>query len=184
MNYFNPILKKRINAFTVDLAIIISMNYFLMASFTNFLKVVFFHLNIATQIYIIEKFNMMNSVSLLGIMFAYFSIFYYTTNGKTMGKMIFNLQVSNNLNEELSLKESMIRALTYTLLSPLAFLLSMPIFTKDQKGIPDYFSKTEVINITTEMAKIPETEFQLTLIDCMNENSDDDTIHEHDSKAA
>jgi len=186
MNYFNPILKKRINAFTVDLAIIVSFNYFLMASFTNFLKIVFFHLNIQTQIYLLEKFTLINSVSLLGIMFAYFSIFYFTTNGKTMGKMIFDLHIKNATDTELSLKESMVRAFSYTLLSPMAFLLTLPLFTKNLKGLPDYFSNTEVVLTPKEATTVPQTEFQLTLIDCLNESNENEIVNdsEEDAKAA
>lgn len=159
----DPILKKRVNAFTMDLFIIVAMNYFFMAAFTDFLKIVFFHFPITTQLFLIHKFKYLHSFSILSIAFAYFSIFYFTTNGQTMGKMILGLKVKSN-NPELTLNESMIRAASYIgciWFASLPFLVSF--FRKDQKGIACLFSNTKVV-LAEEAHKEHQTEFQLSLM--------------------
>lgn len=166
----DPLLKKRVNAFTFDLFLIIGMNYFLMASFTNFLKVMFFHFPIHTQLMLINKFKYIHSLSLISIMFAYFSIFYFTTNGQTMGKMITGLRVKSQ-SDEMTLKESMIRAISYVVCAWLGSVLFITSFVrKDQKSVADLLSGTsvdvEIVNKT-----VPQTEFQLTLIDCEAQNT-------------
>ena len=70
----NNLLKKRIHALTTDLFIIVVTNYFFMASFTNFLKTVFFHFPFRAQMFLIHKLAAMSSVSLMSLTFAYFSI--------------------------------------------------------------------------------------------------------------
>lgn len=140
----DPLLKKRINAFTIDLFIIVAINYFLMASFTNFLKVAFFHFPLKMQFVLINKFKYFNSLSMMSILFAYFSIFYFTTNGQSMGKMLMGLRVRSN-SDELTLKESMIRAFSYVTcvwMASIPFLISF--FRKDQLGLACLLSKTSV----------------------------------------
>ena len=55
----DPLLKKRVNAFTLDLFIVVAMNYFFMAAFTDFLKIVFFHFPITTQLFLVHKFKLL-----------------------------------------------------------------------------------------------------------------------------
>lgn len=160
----DPLLKKRVNAFTLDLFIVVAMNYFFMAAFTDFLKIVFFHFPITTQLFLVHKFKFVHSISTLSIMFAYFSIFYFTTNGQTMGKMVLGLKVTSK-NQELTLKESMIRAASYigcVWFASLPFLVSF--FRKDQKGVACIFSNTKVV-LAEEAHKEHQTEFQLSLMD-------------------
>jgi uncharacterized RDD family membrane protein YckC len=164
----DPFLKKRVNAFTIDLLIIVSVNYFLMASFTNFLKVVFFHFPIRTQMLLIHKFKFIHSVSMLSIMFAYFTLFYFCTDGQTMGKMIMNLKVKSQ-NNGMSLKEASLRSLSYIFaawFASIPFLL--PFFRKDKKSLADLFSNTEVVFIEDTL-KNAESEFQLTLLSTIEE---------------
>jgi uncharacterized RDD family membrane protein YckC len=163
----DPILKKRVHAFTFDLFLILGMNYFLMASFTDFLKVMFFHFPIHTQLMLIHKFKYIHSLSLISIMFAYFSIFYYASNGQTMGKMITGLRVKAK-NEEMSLKESLTRAFSYVVCAWFGSVLFITSFVrKDQKSVADLFSGTSVI-VDEVKASVPQTEFQLTLMDFEN----------------
>lgn len=164
----DPLLKKRVNAFTIDLCLVIGINYFIMASFTDFLKIVFFHFPIDTQIHLIQKFKYINSVSQLSIMFGYFTAFYYATNGQTMGKMLMNLKVRPQ-GEEMTLTESMKRSISYiacAMFFSFPFLLSF--FREDQKSVADIFSKTSV-EVTEEKVVVHETEFQLTLLDSIQE---------------
>lgn len=160
----DPLLKKRVNAFTLDLFIVVAMNYFFMAAFTDFLKIVFFHFPITTQLFLVHKFKFVHSISTLSIMFAYFSIFYFTTNGQTMGKMVLGLRVKSQGNE-LTLKESMMRAASYigcVWFASLPFLVSF--FRKDQKGVACLFSNTKVV-LAEEAHQEHQTEFQLSLMD-------------------
>jgi uncharacterized RDD family membrane protein YckC len=102
-------LKKRVQAFTADMFVIVLANYALMTSFTQFIKTIFFHFPFKAQLFLLHKLNMINSVSLLSIMFSYFSIFYFVTNGKTFGKMLLGLTVKS-AHDEMSLPEAMKRS--------------------------------------------------------------------------
>lgn len=89
----SEILKRRVYALTADFFIIVMTNYFLMASLTNFIQTVFFHFPIRAQIFFIQELGMLSSISLMALTFAYFSLFYFVTNGRTMGKTFFGLKV-------------------------------------------------------------------------------------------
>lgn len=161
----SDILKKRVYALTVDLSIVVITNYFLMASFTSFLKTVFFHLPIRAQLFLVHKLAMMTSVSLISLTFAYFSIFYFVTNGRTMGKTFFGLKVINP-SGEMTLKQSMQRSLAYCLCAMFgSFLFALSFVRKDQKSLADIFSSTSVDFDTIEENEqgFKGTEFQLTL---------------------
>jgi uncharacterized RDD family membrane protein YckC len=168
----NPILKKRVNAFTLDMFIIVAANYFFMAAFSDFLKVMFFHFPIQTQLLLIQKFTYVHSVSLLSLTFAYFSIFYYATNGQTMGKMIMGLRVKST-HSEMTISESMLRSISYVTCAFLgSFLFATSFIRKDMKSVADLISGTNVdLDIKTETFQT--TEFQLTLIDCQNDTEED-----------
>lgn len=138
-------LKKRVQAFTVDMFVIVLANYALMTSFTQFIKTVFFHFSFKTQFFFIHKLNTINSVTILSLMFSYFSIFYFVTNGKTFGKMLVGLKVKS-ASEEMTLPEAMKRSFSYIVCAMTgSFLFTIPYFRKDQKSLADIFSKTSVI---------------------------------------
>lgn len=160
----NTILKKRTYAFTLDLAIIVGVNYFSMAAFSDFLKIVFFHFPIHVQLTLIEKFKYVHSVSLLSFMFAYFSIFYFATNGQTMGKMILKLKV--NASKEMTLTQSMLRAISYIMCAMFgSVMFILPFIRSDKKSLADLISGTTVTE--DNAANVLETEFQLSLFDAM-----------------
>lgn len=179
---FDTVLRKRTFAFTIDLGIIITTNYFLMAAFTDFLKIVFFHFPIKTQLLLIHKFKLFNSVSVLSLMFAYFTVFYFVTNGKTMGKMLMGLTVKSE-NKEMSLKECMLRSITYIFcawFASIPFIISF--IRKDQKSLADLFSGTNVFMEEMNPINIQQTEFQLSLLDAIKE--DEVEIGNSENKAA
>lgn len=156
-------LKKRVQAFTVDMFVIILANYTLMTSVTQFIKTVFFHFPFKAQLFLINKLNTINSVTLLSLMFSYFSIFYFVTNGKTFGKMLLGLRVKSS-SEEMTLPEAMKRSLSYIVCAMTgSFLFSLPYFRKDQKSLADIFSKTSVtldeekveLQLVEEVAELP-----------------------------
>ncbi|MDO9181733.1 MAG: RDD family protein [Bacteriovorax sp.] len=162
----SDILKKRVYALTTDFFIVVITNYFLMASFTNFLKTVFFHFPLHAQLFLIHKLAMMTSVSLLSLSFAYFSIFYFVTNGRTMGKTLFGLKVISP-SGEMTLKESMQRSFAYFSCAMFgSFLFALSFIRKDDKSLADVFSGTNVVYDHNEnLSEIDVgTEFQLSLV--------------------
>lgn len=163
-----PILKKRVYAFTADLSIIVVSNYFLMAAFTHFVQTVFFHFPMRVQLFLIDKMGTMSSISLMSLTFAYFSLFYFVTNGHTMGKTLFGLKVKNPSGEEITLNQAMQRALAYfTCAITGSFLFALSYIRKDEKSLADVFSGTIVVADTPDEAV--GTEFQLSLMDAMKE---------------
>ena len=179
-------LKKRVYAFTTDMFIITISNYFIVASFTDFLKTVFFHFPLQTQLMLISKLATMTSVSLMAITFAYFSIFYYVTNGQTMGKTLFGLKVVSE-SGELSLVQSMQRAFAYFACAMTgSFLFALSFIRKDHKSLADVISKTTVIidpHQSIENLNLG-TEFQLSLVDSINEIENEHVIVKEDKQAA
>lgn len=182
----SDILKKRVYALTTDFFIVVVTNYFLMASFTNFLKTVFFHFPLHAQLFLVHKLAMMTSVSLISLTFAYFSIFYFVTNGRTMGKTLFGLKVVS-ADGELTLKQSMQRALAYFACAMFgSFLFALSFIRKDDKSLADILSGTSVAyDIKDEnIADITGTEFQLSLVEAMNEEQPEETEYFEQNKAA
>lgn len=179
------ILKKRVYALTIDLAIIVATNKFLVMSFNQFIKTVFFHLPVKVQLFLIAKTSYMTSVSLLSLTFAYFSLFYFVTNGKTMGKTLFDLKVVNADNSEMTLKQSMMRALAYlTCAFTGSFLFALSYIRKDEKSLADIFSGMYVVNDkkVTSVKEETGTEFQLALQRSMERKAEAAAAHEQTSE--
>lgn len=177
----NSILKKRVYAFTTDLSIIVVANYFFMASFNHFVQTVFFHFPIRVQLLLIHKMATLSSISLMSLTFAYFSLFYFLSNGQTMGKALLGLQVKNSNGEELTLNQSMIRAGSYFACAMTgSFLFALSFIRKDEKSLADIFSNTFVENEVIQSTK-KGTEFQLTLIKAQKEVPDTDLKTEKNS---
>jgi uncharacterized RDD family membrane protein YckC len=164
MNPSNSILKKRVYAFTTDLSIVVVANYFMMAAFTQFVQTVFFHFPIKTQLFLIHKMGTLSSISLMCFTFTYFSLFYFITNGKTMGKSLFGLQVKNVDGSEISLQQSLTRAIAYFICAIFgSFLFALSFIRKDQKSLADVLSRSVVETEALDENHI-QTEFHLALI--------------------
>jgi uncharacterized RDD family membrane protein YckC len=162
------ILKKRVYAFTADLGIVVVTNYFLMAAFSQFIHTVFFHFPFKVQLFLINKMAVMSSISLMSITFAYFSLFYFVTNGRTMGKTLFGLQVKNKDGSELTLQQSMLRAFAYfTCAMTGSFLFALSYIRKDEKSLADVFSGT-MVGVDVFEEKAQGTEFQLSLLEAQH----------------
>jgi uncharacterized RDD family membrane protein YckC len=174
------ILSKRVYAFTTDLAIIVITNYFLMAAFTRFVQTIFFHFPIRTQLFLIQKMQMMTSVSLLSLTFAYFSLFYFLTNGHTMGKTLFGIKVQSPTGE-ITLKQSILRSLAYfTCAITGSFLFALSYIRKDQKSLADVFSGTTVA--LDDEKEVKGTEFEMTLHTTLLMIRDDEMNTENSTK--
>lgn len=145
MNSETSILKKRVYAFTTDFSIIILTNYFLMTAFGQFIKTVFFHFPTKFQILLINKMGIMSSLSIMLLTFSYFSIFYFVTNGHTMGKSIFGLRVYCPTGEDITLKQSIQRSLAHFACAMTgSFLFALSFIRKDEKSLADILSNTGV----------------------------------------
>ncbi|MBC7712385.1 MAG: RDD family protein [Rhizobacter sp.] len=176
------ILQKRVYAFTADLAIITTCNYFLMAAGKSFISTMFFHFPVKFQLILIDKIEVMSSISLMSLSFAYFSLFYFLTNGHTMGKSFFGLRVKNEDGSEMTLNQSMYRALAYfTCAMTGSFLFALSFIRKDEKSLADVFSGTFVVS--DKLAESVGTEFQLTLVKELAA-SEEETEYFEENKAA
>jgi uncharacterized RDD family membrane protein YckC len=107
--------------------------------------------------------EVMTSISLMSLTFAYFSLFYFLTNGHTMGKSFFGLRVKNEDDSEITLNQSIYRALGYfTCAMTGSFLFALPFIRKDEKSLADVFSGTFVAS--DKVSERVGTEFQLALV--------------------
>ena len=162
------ILKKRVYAFTSDLGIVVVANFFLMAAFKQFIHTVFFHFPFKIQLMLINKMTFLSSVSLMSLTFTYFSLFYFVTNGRTIGKTLFGLQAKNSDGSELTLIQSMLRPLAYfTCAITGSFLFALSYIRKDQKSLADIFSNS-IVDYDIYEKKAQGTEFQLSLLEAQN----------------
>ena len=158
------LLKKRVYALTTDFFIVTMTNYFLMASFTNFLKTVFFHLSLRSQLFLVKKLSIMTSSSLLSLTFAYFTLFYFVTNGRTMGKTIFGLKVVAK-EGEITLTQAMKRSIAYITCAMFgSFLFALSFMRKDQKSLADLFSKTTVAYDVADTVEVSNNQFDLIVL--------------------
>ncbi len=187
----NDLLKKRVYALTTDFFIIVVANYSFMASFTNFVRTIFFHLSLRSQMFLINKLSVMSSISLMALTFAYFSLFYFVTNGRTMGKAVFGLRVETKDKTEMTLVQAMQRSFAYFTCSMLgSFLFALSFMRKDNKSLADMFSGTTVAFDQKEAAVVAErgTEFQLTLLKTIEEpeavNTEEEVEYFEQNKAA
>ena len=160
----HDLIKKRVYALTTDFFIVVMTNYFLMAAFTDFLKTVFFHLSLRSQLFLIKKLSIMSSSSLLSLTFAYFTLFYFVTNGRTMGKTIFGLKVVAQ-DSEITLVQSMKRAFAYIICAMFgSFLFGLSYLRKDQKSLADLFSNTSVAYDVKESEVEANNQFDLIVL--------------------
>jgi uncharacterized RDD family membrane protein YckC len=158
------LIKKRVYALTTDFFIVVMTNYFLMAAFTDFLKTVFFHLSLRSQLFLIKKLSIMSSSSLLSLTFAYFTLFYFVTNGRTMVKSIFGLKVVANQGE-MTLAQAMKRSIAYIICAMFgSFLFALSYLRKDQKSLADLFSNTTVTYESAEQEVETYSQFDLIVL--------------------
>jgi uncharacterized RDD family membrane protein YckC len=151
------ILNKRIYAFIVDLGVIYFLKFF---SLILYLKTIGFFLTalpIANKQKLFTNLNLLNNYLFIVIFIGYFLSCFFITNGRTLGKFLFNLKLVTSKEEETFIDQYLIRTFTY-LFCYLngVFLLFFPLFTKDEKGLPDWLSGTMVINDSEERIKPSE----------------------------
>lgn len=141
-------LKRRAYAFIVDLYAIVFINKFM--AFTWNSAVNNFISNLAFGKYEAAKriTSGIETISLPIIIASYFFFSYYLNDGRTFGKMLFNLKVySNNKNTQLTVLEALSRSVSYILYSYFFYLpFIINFLRKDMKSITDYVSQTTVMS--------------------------------------
>ncbi len=124
-----------------------------MFTYVNFVKAFFYQLPLVTRENVADKLSAVNLLNFLVVFCGYFLLSYYLSEGKTPGKIIFNLKVQcpHTHSDQLSLKTSVLRTLGYFITIPTGFtLLLIPYFRRDAKGIPDWLSDSFVMNADEE----------------------------------
>ncbi len=142
------ILKKRVLAFTLDLALVIIISSGITLTLTSFVSP---YLNLVNNKKILMNFNQymilfhvwMTSITLL----SYHFISYLLGNGATPGKMLFKLKISPlEVDEKLNISQCFLRSISYVFLYWGGQLfLGLPFFIKGGIGIPDWISNTQVV---------------------------------------
>ena len=138
-------LTNRINAFSIDLFLVVSLNLVLLNSFKQSYSLLTGHLpNIANTSFDFY-YPAIETLTSLIIFISYFTISFYFTNGQTLGKKIFKLKVHSRFNKEITLFDSFSRAMAYFICMLSVYtLFIIPFFRKDKKGVPDWLSHTFV----------------------------------------
>lgn len=140
--------KKRFYAFNVDLYGIIIFHKIALYSYINFINTSFDQAPMNIKNILLENMNQMYISTFMFTYFSYFLVSFFLGHGKTIGMTLFELRTvgSEDSPQELSFMESFMRALGYTvnyLLIFTPFLINL--VRKDSKGIPDFFSQTQVM---------------------------------------
>lgn len=140
--------KKRFYAFNVDLYGIIIFHKIALYSYINFVNTSFDQAPLNIKRVLLGNMNQMYISTFMFTYFSYFLVSFYLAHGKTLGMTFFSLKTVGNEDSpnELSFMESFMRTLGYTvnyLLMFTPFLINL--IRKDAKGLPDFFSQTEVM---------------------------------------
>ncbi len=141
-------LKKRFYAFCTDLFFIGIIQKALVLSYMVFVNDSFFKAPARVKEVLVDNLYQMRLQTLVFTFFSYFLISLYLGHGKTIGKTIFNLRVVSHEGDpyELSFMESFMRTMGYTTCYvAYSILFALVFLRKDERGIPDLFSQTEVL---------------------------------------
>src|SRR3989339_4828 len=142
------ILRNRVLAFITDLSIVGLLSKLTVISYIHFVELFLFYLYSDKQSAIRGRIWESESIVFSVMLIGYFLASYYTTDGQSIGKLIFNLKIRSKKHGQLSLSEAALRPVAYAfMLSLFPIVMLLPFITKSAKGIPDWFSKTEVVDI-------------------------------------
>tara|TARA_R110000868_G_scaffold175888_5_gene413121 strand:+ start:1933 stop:2484 length:552 start_codon:yes stop_codon:yes gene_type:complete len=142
------LFKHRVYAFTFDMFMIGLTSKLVMLTYTSFLKNFFHQLRYQVQDSIAAGLPVVHFSVLMTVFFSYFFLSLYTSEGKTLGKMIFGLRVYSPQKPEihLGLGEAFKRTMGYLVCYATGlFLFALPMLRNDKRGLPDMFSNTEVV---------------------------------------
>ena len=156
------LLRHRVYAFTFDMFMVAMTSKLVMFTYTSFVRSFFHQLRFQVQDSVARGIPLVHMVVLISVFFSYFFISYYTSEGKTLGKIIFGLRVYSPTSPQmnLSLGESLKRTMGYLVCYVMGlFLFALPLVRSDRRGLPDMFSNTEVTFEDHFMSEIlPESE--------------------------
>lgn len=145
------LIRKRVYATTLDLFFIGLINKAMVFTYLNFMKSFYYQLPSSLQFRIENGLTEISTLSLFVVFWGYFMMSFYWGEGRTPGKILFGLKVhSMNFKYHgqfhLTLAESLKRTSGY-FLCYLSFglLYGIALLTPDKKGIPDWFSGTQVV---------------------------------------
>ncbi|MBT6324812.1 MAG: hypothetical protein HOJ35_02495 [Bdellovibrionales bacterium] len=161
------ILKKRVLAFTLDLALVIIISSGITFTLTSFVSP---YLNLENNKNTLMNFNQymiifhvwMTSITLL----SYHFISYLLGNGATPGKMLFKLKILPlAVDQKLNISQCFLRSVSYVFLYWGGQLfLGLPFFIKGGVGIPDWISNTQVVCTKKQVFNELNEESQLLLL--------------------
>lgn len=140
-------LRKRIYAFGTDLFLIGVTQKVIVLSYISFINENFNQAPMHVKNSLLGNLGELRLSTLVFTFFSYFLLSYFLGHGKTPGKTLFNLRVFSHEGDpkELSFMEAFMRTVGYTTCYITgSFLFLIAIFRKDMRGLPDFFSQTEV----------------------------------------
>lgn len=152
-------LRRRVNAFIVDLLLISMIRSICLYSYLSFMGK-YFSAPVVDYDFFSNLFILGNFLTIV-IFMGYFICCYYMGNGKTLGKLLFKLRVQSSKTNDsnLSLNECFLRSLGYLFCYLNFFILFLVVFvTKDEKGIPDWISSTMVVDANKIPVEYEENE--------------------------
>lgn len=141
------LFRHRVYAFTFDMFMVGLTSKLVMFTYTSFLRTFFHQLRFQVQDTLAKGVPLIHLSVLMAVFFSYFFISYYTSEGKTLGKMMFGLRVYSPTHPRtaLTLSESFKRTMGYLVCYVTGlFLFALPLVRSDRRGLPDFFSNTEV----------------------------------------
>lgn len=144
----SQLFKNRIYAFTFDMFMVGLISKLVMFTYTSFLRSFFHQLRYQVQDTLASGLPAIHFSVLMTVFFSYFFVSFYTSEGKTLGKMMFGLRVYSPTQPRmaLTLNESFKRTMGYLVCYATGlFLFALPLVRSDRRGLPDFFSKTEVV---------------------------------------
>lgn len=138
-----PKLKDRIYAFFIDLFAVSIIKLCLMVNFVSFAKIFAAGLPLKKQSHLIFNLYQIDFLLSLILFLGYFTFSLYCFKGKTLGKMVYDLEVHSDGNESISLVQSFMRSLGYFLCY---ILIGLPVMInfirKDKLGLADLISSS------------------------------------------
>ena len=168
-------IRKRFYAFNIDVFCIVILQKVGLFSYMSFVNSAFEVSPFPLKEILLGNMRQLHLSTMLFTYFSYFLVSYYLGHGKTVGKTIMHLRVVSHEGSpyELSFMESFMRTVGYTINYIFMFMPFVVNFVRsDKRGVPDFFSQTEVMT---------ESEFEAYLEAL---NSQEETFSHKSSAAA
>lgn len=143
-------ISKKINAYSIDIMLILIANKFMTWGYSLFLKSFMFFLPSEMLQNILNNINSINYLSIWTVFIGHFLVSYYLGDGKTIGKMTYGLKVVplSDMTKPLSFRQCSLRTLAHLSNILLLFIPSAITYlmTSGKRGTCEVLSKTLVIS--------------------------------------